>query len=613
MASAGTVGIDFDANIVRLERKLATIDKRTKSTARKMKRNLTDSFGAIRNAALAVFGGQAIRSIVNAGNSMESFERTLTVATGSANKAAQEMDFLREIADELGINLEQTASAYTKFSAAAKGSVLQGQSARDIFTSVSKAARVLNLSASDTGGVFKALEQIMSKGKVQAEELRGQLGERLPGAFNLAAKAMGVTTAELDKLLKDGKVAAEDLLPGLAKELDRVYGSAVASASSSAAANIERFNNALFESKVAVSEGLLPAISLLTRKLADGIPIVTDFAEKMGEIFAGGQGFDALADSFEEPIRRLQEERDRILRQMQDAQRPFVAEQMGQRAVDEALTKYRARLSEVTEELTKLKAAQLDAFDTSRGGGSGADELNEILVTSTKRADTYGQSLAALKKRFASAEEQAAKLRKTLEFYRDDLSAGQIRAMENEIADILFGGIDEVELKIRKQSSAIKDAMKTVKKETSDLGRTFQSAFEDAIVGGNKFRDVLQGLLQDLLRIAVRRSISEPLGNWFGSLFDGGLTGKASGGFVGAGTPYMVGEKGRELFVPDQNGTIIPNHKLQSAGGVSIVQDIKIAPGVSWAELSTALPIAFRQNNEALKAELTQMRAEGAF
>jgi tape measure domain-containing protein len=51
----------------------------------------------------------------------------------------------------------------------------------------------LGLSVDDQRGIFKALEQMLSKGNVQAEELRGQLGERLPGAIYFSAKALGVT------------------------------------------------------------------------------------------------------------------------------------------------------------------------------------------------------------------------------------------------------------------------------------------------------------------------------------------------------------------------------------------------------------------------------------
>ena len=82
----------------------------------------------------------------------------------------------------------------------------------------------LGRSSADTQAALLAIQQIISKGKVSAEELRGQLGERLPGAFQIAAKAVGVTTAELDKLLKDGKLIADDFLPRFAQALKDAYG-----------------------------------------------------------------------------------------------------------------------------------------------------------------------------------------------------------------------------------------------------------------------------------------------------------------------------------------------------------------------------------------------------
>ena len=61
-------------------------------------------------------------------------------------------------------------------------------------------------------GILLATGQVISKGKVQAEELRGQIGERLPGAFALFAKAVGKTPAELDKALEKGEVTVEDFV-----------------------------------------------------------------------------------------------------------------------------------------------------------------------------------------------------------------------------------------------------------------------------------------------------------------------------------------------------------------------------------------------------------------
>jgi hypothetical protein len=64
----------------------------------------------------------------------------------------------------------------------------------------------------------------MGKGKVQAEELRGQIGERIPGAFAIAARAMNMTTAELDKFMQDGKLISEDFLPKFAEEMEKTFG-----------------------------------------------------------------------------------------------------------------------------------------------------------------------------------------------------------------------------------------------------------------------------------------------------------------------------------------------------------------------------------------------------
>lgn len=108
-------------------------------------------------------------------------------------------------------------------------------------------------------------------------------------------------------------------------------------------------------------------------------------------------------------------------------------------------------------------------------------------------------------------------------------------------------------------------------KKTSDWGRemglTFSSAFEDMIAKGAKFSDVLRGILQDMIKIAGRKLVTEPMGNAFGSLLETGLGllfggGKAAGGPVAGGTTYLVGERGPELFTPGVGGNITPNHAM---------------------------------------------------
>ena len=95
---------------------------------------------------------------------------------------------------------------------------------------------------------------------------------------------------------------------------------------------------------------------------------------------------------------------------------------------------------------------------------------------------------------------------------------------------------------------------------------------EDAFVqfaqtGKLSFKSLANSIIADLIRIAVRRAIVAAIGGPLGSLF-----GMANGGSAMAGTPYMVGERGPELFVPSSAGKIVPNNVLSgSAAGQGAV------------------------------------------
>ncbi|MBS7112616.1 MAG: tape measure protein, partial [Dysgonomonas mossii] len=138
-------------------------------------------------------------------------------------EVAKQNVFLSSIANKYGLEIMSLTDAYNKFSASSSGTSLEGERSRQIFDAVAKSSAMLGVSTEDTAGVLRALGQMMSKGKVQAEELRGQLGDRMAGAFRLFADGMGVSTAQLDKMLKDGKVITEEVLPKFADQLNKKY------------------------------------------------------------------------------------------------------------------------------------------------------------------------------------------------------------------------------------------------------------------------------------------------------------------------------------------------------------------------------------------------------
>ena len=120
------------------------------------------------------------------------------------------------------------------------------------------------------------------------------------------------------------------------------------------------------------------------------------------------------------------------------------------------------------------------------------------------------------------------------------------------------------------------EAAKRNAETARELGLTFSSAFEDAIVNGGKLRDIVKGLTADLARMFVRKSFTEPAADMFSSLLSGGFGGFfAAGGDPPVGIPSVVGENGPEVFVPRQSGTIVPNHLL-GGGGTSVHAEIHV-------------------------------------
>lgn len=173
---------------------------------------------------LVAAGVAALNQSFTSNLRMEPINMALKVGSGNTEQFNRNLEFLRETTDRLGLEFISTAGAFKMWQGAAKFSNLTANETRGIFESVANAGAKMKLSNEQVEGTFLALSQMLSKGKVQAEELRGQLGERLPGAFALAAKAMGVTEQELNKMLEKGEVIADEFLPRFAEQLDKSFG-----------------------------------------------------------------------------------------------------------------------------------------------------------------------------------------------------------------------------------------------------------------------------------------------------------------------------------------------------------------------------------------------------
>jgi tape measure domain-containing protein len=199
---------------------------------------------------------QVGKHIIQTEKTFQAFERRFEGLTGAAALAQVEMEYMSRTADRLGMNLRDATDQYASMMAAAKGTKLEGEGIRDVFENVAAVGSKMQLGPERMQGVMRALEQMISKGNVQMEELRGQLADRIPGAVQVAASALGVTTAELNRMVAAGEVAATDFLPKFAQKLADLYGVNADERINNITASEQRFSNALAEASREIDKQL---------------------------------------------------------------------------------------------------------------------------------------------------------------------------------------------------------------------------------------------------------------------------------------------------------------------------------------------------------------------
>lgn len=235
---------DIDARLSQLDKTTALTDKSVGS--------LETSMGGLGRAAVgaaaayltlnaAMNEGKAIRDV---SLQLDAIDQKLQFVAGSSAGAAKQFEFVSSEADRLNQNILTLGQGFSSFAAGAK-TLLSLEEIQNVFTGVVEGATAMKLSSEQLDGALLALTQMASKGTVQAEELRGQLAERIPGAFSIAARAMNVTEQELGKLLQTGQVLAKDFLPAFGKEMTKTFAQDAARAADSGIGKINEFNNAV--------------------------------------------------------------------------------------------------------------------------------------------------------------------------------------------------------------------------------------------------------------------------------------------------------------------------------------------------------------------------------
>lgn len=246
--------------------------------------------------------------------------------------------------------------------------------------------------------------------------------------------------------------------------------------------------------------------------------------------------------------------------------------------------------------------------------------------------EDYAEELQRLKRGLINSEIAALAAQEQLKDLNGTLDDGTMRLdITSSAADNLretLGGVREATKIAGKGLKEYGEIAQDVRSNLLDASLSGVRRLEDSLVdmamgaktAQDAFKDMARSIISDLVRIGIQRQITGQIADFIFGGFGGTPSGIASptprpraiGGSVQAGQTYMVGERGKELFVPNQSGAIIPNDKM-AGGGVVVNQTINLSAGVSQTVRAEVMNMMPQIANAAKGAVIDAKRRGGTF
>ena len=452
-------------------------------------RKATSGFAESLKALVTI---QAGRAMLQTALSFDRVNNRMKFATETVDELNESLSFTADVSNSIGLALVETQRGFATISASAKGTALAGESVKEIFNAVANASGALSLSADETNSVFLAFSQIISKGKVQAEELRGQIGERLPGAVNIASRALGVTNQELDKMLEKGEVLADDFLPKFARELNKTFGADAIANSDSLTANVNKFNNAIKIVTNTTAKWVLEnsALVLSLKKVAEQIEATKIETES-------DQNFNSnIISTLKEQIAQ----NDILRKQNQISDAEF---RRRSKVGADLLEKNFNKANATNEQLKEF--FELSSFTI----GSGSDRQNNVLIDITneylvkqreitreteKQAKSSQALVNVLSKGFDIVSDIGKATTTAVKFINDPFQQiakaqadAQLAFAQNQAERLKQGNLDVEKVKnLKKQEKVLKNQLATLKEQEKALQGGGQVNFVRSIQAGSE-------------------------------------------------------------------------------------------------------------------------------
>ena len=421
----------------------------------------------LQNIAGKVAAAFTVQSIVQFGASVidttrkvELMQNRLAFVFGSVTGGREAFERLYDVSQKLGIGFQELGDGFAGFAIAAKMAGFSAKESEGMFTKVAIALRGAGANSLQTQRSFYALQQMLSKGVVAAEELRRQLGEALPGASDLMTKAYNrlhpaqqVTNLGFTKLLENGKIISSEILPEFARVLEETFAPAVAGKSGSLDASLTRVTNSWERFKLALGEANFQSVISFTRELTETIDLLNlaltnerlNIFQKLGIAFQGminPMAKDMLSAELEiEKLRNEQLRKQQAIvyalsgeyKNIGDASEASAIkiEMLNQKAASSQTAFNKLTLEQLEEKRESLATELKDTEHLLSLGKAGTDQLRikgkayqmildrmeEIRIKNKETEKQEGDAIAAAKERLALEETQLLKTKENTVAY----------------------------------------------------------------------------------------------------------------------------------------------------------------------------------------------------
>ena len=565
--------------------------KQVQNSTEKTKQSILN----LKNALIGLGAGAVVKSIISTTARFEDLRTSLSSVTGSAEQGAQAFDFISKFATQTQFSVEDLSRSFIKLKAAG---ITPTEELLNVFTNTAAIT-------TDQIGSLEAVTDLFARtvsGGLGLEEIN-RLGDRGVPVLRILEEQLGLTRLQISEFGKTAE-GAKKITDAFAKGIQEEFGDATTNLVGNLSTQFSNLQIALSNNADAFGQGIAPAIKDTTQEVTDllvenqklveslgkdlgdalslvlksvlglvkgyqdlnkAIQDVTNSSTTLFNLLTGNNTFRLLADTLEENNEGFMSAEESA----ENFQKSLALVAKEAPILNEKIRKLNAGFEEFKEnsELTnifKIKTeddteddifTQLQELREKTGVGL----INQIKEQKRKELEIL-EDINKLS--LISDEEYFKQKEKLSQLYEEKIT----QAKKDEISK---------RTTLEKQGQeqiidAVGDSLSKISGLNKDAFRAYQ-AFQIAMATANTFRAVSNAmatypfplnigvagaeLARGLATVAQIRSIAPP---------------RQTGGRVFAGQPYTVGENGRETFIPQNNGTILPNGSGMGTTNVNI-------------------------------------------